>query len=347
MPKTIRDAQLISLIPKTMAGDPGIEATCSALDAVNGFMASAVKKVLVLADINDLQDDAVDLLALETHADYYNQALPLQTRRNLVKNSGYIHRFQGTPASIEQLTTTVLGTSIIREWFEYGGDPYTFRLLTTNKAVDEEQYQEILRMLAATVNVRSHLDGFYYYGLYNVPSVYSVKEISKVFQFPLCGTKPTPAMVGHIDNVPVSIINQIKSVAFNFVRCGAALAGVLPQRSTLGVILPVESSISSKISPQTFEFPLSKNTPVGTLPGRSTLGIIDSKAAGISIKAVSQAFEIKRCGAYLAGPAAGQITVGASATVITAVIPAVVTRILNYVKCGTSKASVNFKNTLN
>lgn len=309
MPKTIFDAQLLSLIPKTMAGEPEIQAACVALDAMNDFVASAVKKALALADIDDLQEDAVDLLALETHADYYNQSLPLQTRRNIVKSSGFIHRFQGTPASIERLTSTVLGMSIVKEWFEYGGAAYTYRLLTTNNSVDEDQYQEILRMLTATVNARSHLDGFYYYGLYNVPTICSVKKISEVFQFPLCGTKPKPAMVGHIEHVTVSVANWISNKAFDYARCGAVLTGALPQRSTLGVMVPVKIGIPSKINSRAFEFTLCGTTVAGKLPGSSTFGT--------------------------------------SIVIIATVIPATVTKIINYVRCGTNKVSVNFKNALN
>lgn len=301
MSKTVETVKMADLIPKTMADDPKILAICAGIDAADAYVTGAIRKTLVLADIDDLQSDAVDLLALEFHADYYNQELPVETRRNLVKSSGFLHMFQGTPGSVERLTSIVLGDSFIQEWFEYGGAPYTFRLMTTNTDVTDDQFQEIVRMLTASVNVRSHMDGFYYYGIFTEPIYYGVGVIEKTFDFILCGTKPTPAMVGKIANIPGVARVQIFKEAFGIGRCGPNLTGVLPSRSTIGVIYPVKSDVTILISPSLITIPASGRTPVGTLPEASTIGEIYEVKSQTSAQTDALPFDSDRCGTELLG----------------------------------------------
>jgi phage tail P2-like protein len=158
VPKTIYDTALISLMPPNMQDDAETCACCAALDAMTALITDKINRVRVLADIGDQDSDVTDLLAIERHVDYYDQNLPLETRRNLVKNSGFLHRIKGTPAAVEQVARMVFGSATVQEWFEYGGEPYHFRVLINEFPGSDSQTDEVKRAINSAKNERSWLD---------------------------------------------------------------------------------------------------------------------------------------------------------------------------------------------
>ena len=49
----------------------------------------------------------------------------------------------------------------IEEWFEYGGRPFTFRLITGNESKDKNWLKNVLSLIEEYKNVRSILEAFY------------------------------------------------------------------------------------------------------------------------------------------------------------------------------------------
>ncbi len=43
-----------------------------------------------------------------------------------------VHTFRGTPYAVEQVIQTYFGDGEVSEWFEYGGQPGMFKVVTTN-----------------------------------------------------------------------------------------------------------------------------------------------------------------------------------------------------------------------
>lgn len=158
MPKTIYDAKLTDLLPSGMRNDPKISSIGAAFDAMNAIVTESIQKVFVLAGIQGVDTDILDLLALEMHVDYYNQALPLETRRELVTQSGAIHRIKGTKAAIEKVIKIVFGSAQVQEWFEYGGTKGTFRVLVNEFPNSGSQINEIERAITSTQRLSQHLD---------------------------------------------------------------------------------------------------------------------------------------------------------------------------------------------
>jgi P2-related tail formation protein len=72
-----------------------------------------------------------------------------------------VHRTVGTKGAVETALGAVYPGSHIKEWFEYGGEPYHFKLTVdvTDSGVALAQYQAIIYRLQYYKNMRSHLDG--------------------------------------------------------------------------------------------------------------------------------------------------------------------------------------------
>ncbi len=83
--------------------------------------------IRLYAGIGDVPDAVLDLMALELNAQYYGQALPRKVREGLVAQAFLWHIRAGTPSVLTEYMATVLAGGYIKEWMQYGGDPYYFR----------------------------------------------------------------------------------------------------------------------------------------------------------------------------------------------------------------------------
>ncbi len=84
--------------------------------------------------------------------------MELETKRRLVKESIAWHRIKGTPAAIEEVVSAVFDTSEVKEWFEYGGTPYYFKIVTEDVSTDEDNMNRMRRAIASVKNARSWLE---------------------------------------------------------------------------------------------------------------------------------------------------------------------------------------------
>lgn len=82
-------------------------------------------------------------------------------RRALLKRAIELHRHKGTPWAVRTALETALRTeTVIREWPQYGGDPYFFRvrLDVSDLGMDEPGMTEAVRLILDYKNVRSWLE---------------------------------------------------------------------------------------------------------------------------------------------------------------------------------------------
>lgn len=158
MGKTIYNVKLTDLLPESFTSDPDIAAKCAALDAMSAMVTTQIGRVIVLADIGNQSSEVTDLLAVEQRTPYYDQSLSLEARRALLKNTGKLNSIKGTKGAVETALKSVFGSGIVQEWFEYGGDPYYFRVLLYAFPSSESQMDKIRAAVAATQNERSYLE---------------------------------------------------------------------------------------------------------------------------------------------------------------------------------------------
>jgi len=81
-------------------------------------------------------------------------------QRALIKNAIELHRSKGTKWAIKQVLVTLGMTGVVSEWFEYGGDPYHFRIDVdlSGRGMGADEVQRLLEIINEYKNARSHLD---------------------------------------------------------------------------------------------------------------------------------------------------------------------------------------------
>ncbi|GAK06023.1 putative phage tail protein [Geomicrobium sp. JCM 19037] len=133
-------------------------AAASSLDLGFFELVENSKKLAMIPNINEQDHDVLDHLAFTFSVDAYERSMGLETKRELISDAVFLHQTRGTPAAVERLITTLFNDGRVEEWWEYGGEPYMFRVITNNPSANQERALEFIRAVNAVKNMRSHLE---------------------------------------------------------------------------------------------------------------------------------------------------------------------------------------------
>ncbi len=159
MSKDLQSVSLLDILPPNLLADKKINAAARALDDELQKITAATRNALLLPRLDELSEDVIDLLAWQWHVDFYEPiGMDVETKRKLIKNSIAWHRIKGTPAAVEQVVSAVFDTSHVQEWFEYGGKPYHFKVITEDVTTDPNVLARMRRAINAAKNTRSWLE---------------------------------------------------------------------------------------------------------------------------------------------------------------------------------------------
>lgn len=159
MSKDLESVSLLDILPPNLLADAQINAAAQALDVELQKISAATKEALLLPRLDELPEAVIDLLAWQWHVDFYEPiGMDIETKRRLIKNSIAWHRIKGTPAAVEEVVSAVFDTSHVQEWFEYGGKPYHFKVVTEDVTTDKNVLERMRRAINAAKNARSWLE---------------------------------------------------------------------------------------------------------------------------------------------------------------------------------------------
>ncbi len=158
----IKNIDLLKLQTQFMQNDITIRGFCGALNPKLNNLSVEIQKCLIypLLAINPdlVSEELLDKLAYAMHVDYYDVSYPKPVKINLVKNSKRIHSYQGTKYAIEQILGDFNLFASVEEWFEYGGQPYHFRVTTDASINNVEDFEKLVKRINYAKNLRSVLD---------------------------------------------------------------------------------------------------------------------------------------------------------------------------------------------
>ncbi len=157
----LRECEPFNIMPLALKKDKKIQAASYALRETSRMLMEKIDRTSVYAGIDILPDNIIDLLAEEIRAQYYDASLPVEEKRKAVKKALLWYCKAGTVAAVKELTNLVWrsDSAKVQEWFEYGSDPYLFRiLLGTDMHIEEELIDAFLDSVWKVKNTRSHLE---------------------------------------------------------------------------------------------------------------------------------------------------------------------------------------------
>lgn len=106
-----------------------------------------------------MDDDKLDFLAVEQRVLFYSTDLTPDVKRKLILNSIYWHMTLGTRKSMEEILNIIFKNenTKIEEWYEYGGEPYHFKVLIDSEKQDL-QIDDIAKKIKLYKRLIAHLD---------------------------------------------------------------------------------------------------------------------------------------------------------------------------------------------
>lgn len=153
----LQDSNIIDILPEVFTSDPKNIALGYALQGAMRRLLEYSRTTSVYAAIDVAGDDVLDMLAAELDTQYYDVLLDVEAKRKLVKNTLIWYGKAGTPTAVEELITSVFGEGRVEEWFDYGGEPFYFKVYT-NATFTEDMISKFDDMLEKVKNTRSKLE---------------------------------------------------------------------------------------------------------------------------------------------------------------------------------------------
>ena len=154
----LKNIDLLSLQTTQMQQDPTVIALCSSLNPQFQHLGEEVKACLIYSRVDYLNDNILDELAWQMHVDWYDSTASIDIKRNIIKNSLKVHQHRGTPYAVELVVQNYFGDGRVEEWFEYNGNPYMFKVVTSNASVTSELANQFTMAVNSVKNLRSHLE---------------------------------------------------------------------------------------------------------------------------------------------------------------------------------------------
>lgn len=159
----LRDSSILEVLPYVINSSPEVQALSYAINRQINKIEDYADTTKTWCALNTMPEKMIDIMALELRTMYYDEALPLETKRLLVLNTINIYKKLGTPGAVKDMVTYVCGEAEVKEWHEYGGDPYFFRVyVTCNRAKFSYIHKNIVRLIDLVKNTRSWLEYVHY-----------------------------------------------------------------------------------------------------------------------------------------------------------------------------------------
>ena len=85
-------------------------------------------KALFLSKIKELSEDLLDILAYDFKVEWYDVKAPIENKRKAIEECIIVHKYKGTKYAVETALHSMFKDAKVEEWFEYGGEPFHFKL---------------------------------------------------------------------------------------------------------------------------------------------------------------------------------------------------------------------------
>lgn len=127
---------------------------------VVAVLSSEIKVFETLANPDICEEKYLPFLAYAFKVDFWDDSLSVEDKRALIKQSLALHRYKGTTWAIEKVFEALNIKAVVKEWFNYSGEPYHFKidLSLEDKEITPQKANELTKYVGIYKNVRSVLD---------------------------------------------------------------------------------------------------------------------------------------------------------------------------------------------
>lgn len=289
------DSTIKQTLPESIKNDKEVQIICDAIQPKFDTAYGDIMNVLLLPRLDELSEALLDELAWQYHVDFYRDNYPLETKRTLIRSAIERHRIKGTPAVVQEVVKTCYQYAVIEEWFEYGGDPYYFRiLLRAQDPAPPLSIGEVVQLIDAYKSYRSWLEGIYYHVPHDI--VVGTHFGYAAYWGRVCGTYPYRRRYGSIEDPDLIIETAKGGVLYRNPFTDELVAGTFPKPATYGDITDEAVIVETDKGGMLYRNPFTNELDAGTFPERATTGSIDGDGITANTAAGDISYSARFCG---------------------------------------------------
>ena len=280
---SLRDSQIIDILPDILKYRPDVQAVSYAIRMQIARIYDLSQRCRMLADVDALGEDVLDLLAIELQSIYYDTSLPIDKKRDIIRSTLRWHWYGGTKASVEDYIRTIFGGGDVTEWYEYGGSPYTFKV----DAEDTGSPMPIDRVIETIFKIKRPDTTFETY--IGEPTTIRIRtqEEGWLISYDPAGTLPDESTRLLLGPSTVKAITSQKGYLSPWEESGEITAGTLPDESTRTAIHREMLIAAAAGSGYLTQQDISGDTSAGTSP---------TQAMEASISRITESLEAQETG---------------------------------------------------
>ena len=280
---SLRDSQIIDILPDILKYRPDVQAVSYAIRMQIARIYDLSQRCRMLADVDALGEDVLDLLAIELQSIYYDTSLPIDKKRDIIRSTLRWHWYGGTKASVEDYIRTIFGGGDVTEWYEYGGSPYTFKI----DAEDTGSPMSIGRVIETIFKIKRPDTTFETY--IGEPTTIRIRtqEEGWLISYDPAGTLPDESTRLLLGPSTVKAITSQKGYLSPWEESGEITAGTLPDESTRTAIHREMLIAAAAGSGYLTQQDISGDTSAGTSP---------TQAMEASISRITESVEAQETG---------------------------------------------------
>lgn len=159
-----KDAEITDILPYTFKTDRD-KALSKGIKVVTDWYYGVVSRFDFWANISNVTDNnLLDTMAAELDTPFYTTDMPVDQKHAIIAAAYQYNSHIGTVGAVQSILNAAFGGGDIMEWFDYGGEPYHFRLNLPiefgGKYISKEMIENFYKLLEKAKNKRSKLDEF-------------------------------------------------------------------------------------------------------------------------------------------------------------------------------------------
>lgn len=188
-----------------------------------------VKNANIYNRIMELDEGVLDILAQDFNVSWYDYDFQLETKRRVIAAAFSVHRHLGTKGAMVTAICAIWPNSTVEEWFDYGGDPYYFRVLVNaNNPGDEPiRFDSIDKTVQLYKNERSWLEnGTVILRIY-CGIIIKTSADGQKYHPPICGTLPRVATHGDQSQSGLVVSASNGGNTYRPIPCGTPLGSLM------------------------------------------------------------------------------------------------------------------------
>lgn len=168
MSRPLTEIPLEELVLDSLLSDPKVVAAARAIQGELSDLLKTPQEIELFSRIDDLPVPVLRMLAWEMGLSNIEWQLALtdEDRRQLIRDAYEINALRGTRYAVQRVFEILRVEAQIEEWWEYGGNPYTFRISVLElgeRGIRPEEFGLIDQLIYAYKPLRAWLDSIFFF----------------------------------------------------------------------------------------------------------------------------------------------------------------------------------------